>query len=118
MVEKTPRDEGPWAPAACTLSTKQQPARAADWDDFFGTVVLDIRRVTPILARMELRPDPAVAAQAADLGAREIQCCSFFTFSQTATSGKLTLEVGVSSEQVAVLDALLELAAAARDGVS
>ena len=90
----------------------QQSVRAAEWGDLFGAAVLDIRRVTVRSARLELRPDPIVAARAADLSARETRCCSFFTFSQIAGGGTLTLEIGVAPEHVATLDALLGLAAA------
>jgi len=100
------------------LSPAQQPVRAAEWGDLFGAAVLNIRRVSSAAALLELRPDPAVAAQAADLAAREAQCCSFFTFNQTVSGGKLTLEIGVPTEQVATLDALLGLAPAATEGVS
>ena len=96
----------------------QQPVRAAEWGDLFGTAVLDIHRFTRSSARLELRPDPMVAARAADLAARETQCCSFFTFNQIATGGKLTLEIGVLTEQIAALDALLGLASATNTRVT
>ena len=110
--------EGPRVPAACTLSPAQQPVRGAEWRDLFGTDVLEIRRVNPASARLVLRPDPRVAARAADLAVRETQCCSFFVFSQTASGGKLTVEIVVPPEQSAALDALLGLAPAVKTGVS
>ena len=100
------------------MSPAQQPVRAAEWGDLFRAAVLGIRRVTSGAALLELRPDPLGAAQAADLAAREPPCCSFFTFNQTASGGKLTLEIGVPTEQVATLDSLLGLAPAAKEGVS
>ena len=60
-------------------------------------------------ARFELTPDPAVAARTADLFTRETQCCSFFTFTLTATGGSLTLDVQVPSSQVSVLAALARM---------
>lgn len=118
MDEETVPDESFWVPAACTLPLAQQPVRAAEWGDLFDAAVLDIRRVTVRSARLELRPNPVVAARAADLAARETQCCSFFTFNQIARGGTLTLEIGVSTEQAATLDALLGLAPATNAEVS
>ena len=43
--------------------------------------------------RFELTPHPEVASRTADLFTRETQCCSFFTFTLTATGGSLTLDV-------------------------
>ena len=94
MDEETVPDESFWVPAACTLPLAQQPVRAAEWGDLFDAAVLDIRRVTVRSARLELRPDPVVAARAADLAARETQCCSFFTFNQIARGGTLTWRSG------------------------
>jgi hypothetical protein len=90
----------------------------AEWGDLFGTDVLEIRRVNPTSARLVLRPDPRVAARAADLAVRETQCCSFFVFSQIASGGTLTVEIVVPPGQLAALDALLGLAPAVRTGVS
>jgi len=118
MDEEQARDERLRVPAGCTLSPAQQPVRAAEWSDLFGAAVLNIRRVSSAAALLELWPDPLVAAQVADLAAREARCCSFFTFNQTVSGGKLTLEIGVPSEQVATLDALLGLAPAGTAGVS
>ena len=51
-----------------------------------------------------------MAAQTANLFTRETQCCSFFTFTLTATGGSLTLDVQVQSSQVSVLAALARMA--------
>jgi hypothetical protein len=119
MDEKAVRDDGPRVPVACTLSRAQQPVRGAEWGDLFGTDVLEIRRVNPTSALLVLRPDPLVAARAADLAVRETQCCSFFVFTQTASGGTLTVEIVVPPEQSATLDALLGLAPpAVKAGVS
>ena len=118
MDENPVRDQGPRVPAACTLSPAQQPVRGAQWGDMFGTDVLEIRRDNPTSAQLVLRPDPVVAARAADRAFRETQCCSFFVFTQTASGGTLTVEVVVPPAQSAALDALLGLAPAAKTGVS
>jgi hypothetical protein len=65
---------------------------------------------------LTLRPDPTVAARAADLAVRETACCSFFEFILTATGGQLTLQIRTPATQIEVLDALADRArrAAAR----
>ena len=118
MDENPVRKEVPRVPAACTLSPAQQPVRGAEWGDLFGTDVLEVRRSNPTSAQLVLRPDPMVAARAADLAVRETQCCSFFVFRQTASGGTLSVEIVVPPGQLAALDALLGLVPAVQTGVS
>jgi hypothetical protein len=111
MTDKMPPVVGSWvdaAPAACTLPTVDRPLRMAEFDEMFAAGTTSVSRIGPRVAQLELRPDPAVAARAADLTVRETQCCSFFTFALTATGGKLTLEVSTPEGQVSVLDALVD----------
>lgn len=107
-----------WASEACTLPTQDRPFRIAEFDALFADDVTEVRRTAADLALLELRPEPAVAARAADLSVRETGCCSFFEFSLVATGGQLTLLVRTPPEQVAVLDALVERARAASAGRS
>ena len=100
-----------WAPAACTLLTAEQPLRVAEFDELFASAVRGIDRRGPDVLRVELDPAEPAAASAAGLLARETGCCSFFTFTLTATSGRLALEVRVPPERVDVLDGLAERAA-------
>src|SRR5918994_2014568 len=93
-------------PDACTLPTVQRPLRVAEFDRLF-TVATTVDRLNPGQARIALPPSPEVAAQAADLVVRETQCCSFFTFSLTATGGRLHLDVAVPESQVPVLEAIV-----------
>lgn len=97
-----------WAPQACTLPTVEQPSRLAEFDELFATAVRAVERLDASRVRFDLRPEPAVAARAADLLVRETDCCSFFTFTLTATGGTLLLEVSVPSAHVEVLDALVD----------
>jgi hypothetical protein len=94
-------------PEACRLPTVQRPLRLAEFDRLFMTATaadrLSLGRV-----RITLPSSPEVAAQAAELAVRETQCCSFFTFSLTATAGRLHLDVAVPETQVPVLDALID----------
>lgn len=100
-----------WAPRSCTLPTAEQPLRVAEFDELFSRFVRRVERVEPGRVRLELEPAAEVAARAADLVVRETACCSFFTFTLTATGGALVLEISVPGGQVAVLDALTTRAA-------
>ncbi len=104
---------GTWAAEACTLPTAERPLRAASFDEFFAASVQEITRTGSDQVRLDLRPDPDTAARAAGLAAEETACCSFFTFTLTATGGGLTLDITVPPAQRAVLDALAQRAAAA-----
>lgn len=101
-----------WVPQACTLPPAQQPLRLAEFDDLFATAVRSVARVDARRLRLELAPQAAVAARAADLAVRETGCCSFFTFTLAATGGQVWLEVSVPDGQVEVLDALAAAATA------
>ena len=104
---------GTWAAEACTLPTAQRPLRAASFDEFFAASVQEITRTGSDQLRLDLRPGPDTAARAAGLAAEETACCSFFTFTLTATGGGLTLDITGPPAQRAVLDALAQRAAAA-----
>jgi hypothetical protein len=98
---------------ACTLPTAEQPLRLAEFDDLFATAVRGVHRKDPTRVRLDLTPEPAVAARAADLAVRETRCCSFFTFTLAASGGQLSLDIAVPAERADVLAAL-----AARAGTS
>ncbi len=106
MNRELPMAQSSCDPDACALPTADRPLRLAEWDDLFATATTGARRSDPYRATFQLRPDPAVAARAADLTVRETRCCSFFTFDLRATGDELELSVTVPSEHVAVLDAL------------
>lgn len=112
-------DTGPgWAPDACTLSAPRRVKRAADFGELFATAVTDVERPEPARLRLHLDPDPRVAARTARLVAMETTCCSFFTFTLTATAGSLVLDVAVPVSQLGALDGLAGLAAASIPAVS
>ena len=104
------------APAACALPTTDRPLRLAEWDGLFTDAATRVRRPERLRATIELRPDARLAARAADLSVRETQCCSFFTFAVTATGGAVGLDIAVSAEHAAVLDALARRAESAVEG--
>lgn len=95
-----------WVPEACTLSTVERPVRVAEFDALLGGSVRRAARRDAGRLRLELDPSPDVAATAANLAARETACCSFFTFTLTASGGALRLDVAVPEAHTDVLDAL------------
>jgi hypothetical protein len=97
---------GGWAPQACTLPTAERPLRVAEFDALFAEAVRSVERVEPGRVRLGLEATPHTAGRAAELVAAETGCCSFFTFTLTATGGQLWLEVTVPAAHIEVLDAL------------
>jgi hypothetical protein len=102
-----------WVPASCTLPTEERPVRADAFNVLFAEV-RGIDRPDPGRLRLDLHPVPEVAARAAELATRETACCSFFTFTLTATAGTLTLDIAVDAAHTPVLDALADQVATAR----
>ncbi|WP_326555375.1 hypothetical protein [Micromonospora sp. NBC_01813] len=114
MTETKAQVDGSWGPPTCTLPTAEQPLRLAEFDYLFASAVSGVARVDRTRVRLDLRPEPTLAARAADLMMRESDCCSFFTFTLTATGGQLALDVAVPAGHVDVLDALAARAAGGR----
>ena len=106
------------APADCTLPTVDRPLRVAEFDDLFVTAVRSVTRESRAHATFELPAEPSVAATAANLTARESQCCTFWTFTLTLTGGRVTLDVRVPPRYGDVLDALVGRAQAAVTGAA
>ncbi|MEV1142159.1 hypothetical protein [Micromonospora sp. NPDC049799] len=102
-------DQG-WVPQACTLPTREQPLRLAQFDELFATALHGQRRLAPTVLRWRL--DPSAEHAARDLTARESDCCSFFTFAVTRSGDSVEIEVQVPDSHIAVLDALVARAAA------
>ena len=91
---------------SCTLPAAERPLRIAEFDALFSDAVHAMDRRSRTRLNLELEPTPEVAAQAAGLVVRETACCSFFTFTLTATGSRLELGVAVPESHVAVLDGL------------
>jgi hypothetical protein len=100
-----------WAPQACTLSSRERPLRAAEFDTLFANSLRRVRRLAA--TRLMLTLDSGADAAARDLTAREAECCSFFTFTVTSAGDELQVAVEVPAAQAAVLDSLAQQAAAA-----
>lgn len=85
-----------WVPESCALPTAERPLRTAEFDRLFATAVRRVDRIGAERVALELRPEPAVAAAAADLIVRETACCEFFTFALVATAGQVRLDVSAA----------------------
>lgn len=101
-------------PQSCTLPTAEQPLRIAQFDRLFTDAVRTVDRPSRTQLSLDLEPTAEMAQQAAGLVVRETACCSFFTFTLTATGGALELGVAVPDSHVEVLDALAARVAEAR----
>ena len=106
-----------WVPESCSLPTVEQPLRVAEFDRLFGESVLRSTRVSTTRLDLVLVADAEAAAR--DLAAREIGCCSFFSFEFDSADGDVVMRIGVPESRVDVLDALAgRLRAAAGAGGS
>jgi hypothetical protein len=103
-----------WVPEACTSPTVEQPLRVAEFDRLFATAVRRAERLDSTGLRVRLPAGEETVATARDLVSREASCCSFFSFDVRASQAGTELEVRVPASQAAVLDAMQELAEAAR----
>jgi hypothetical protein len=101
---------------ACKLSDTAGLARAAEFSQLFAETVRGVERPEATRLRLELEPGPGPARRTAELISAETECCSFFTFTLTATAGSLVLQIAVPPAQVAVLDALAERAGSGQSG--
>ncbi|MFI0354853.1 hypothetical protein [Actinomadura sp. 9N407] len=86
----------------CTLPPAERPPRLAE----FGALLAeaDVSRPSPTLLRLVI--DPTRASHVAELMVLETGCCSFFTFTLTATAGGLTLEISVPDRYRDALNAV------------
>ncbi len=103
----------PPVPAACTLSPFAAADRSSAWVELLGHAVE--RERTPVGARVRLPHDPVLAARAADLAVREVDCCGFFSFALTVEPGGVWLDVTASADDGRdALDSLFGPACSAR----
>ncbi|MFD4205939.1 hypothetical protein ACFWRG_08105 [Micromonospora tulbaghiae] len=102
-----------WVPDTCTLPTAERPLRLAEFDGLFRDALRGADRLTA--RHLRLRLDGRAEPVARDLIARESACCSFFTFDLGRPDGAtVMIDIRVPAGRVAVLDALVLRATAAR----
>ena len=93
-----------WVPDACTRPTARRPLRVAAFDELSTEAVRSFESADRRQLRLDLRAGLQVAGRAAELAADEPGCCSFFTFTLTASGGGLVQEVTVPKSRTGVLD--------------
>lgn len=98
-----------WVPQACTLPTAEQPLRVEEFDALLASSVRPAERVEPTWLRVHLPAGDDVVATARDLSAREVRCCSFFSFALHPTAAATVLDVRVPQARTSVLDALEQM---------
>jgi hypothetical protein len=99
-----------WAPQACTLPQAERPLRQAEFGSLFAAGVRSVDRVDAVHLRLIL--DPAFERITRELTEREVECCSFFTFTLERSGDDLRLDIQVPTSQAAVLTALANQAEA------
>ena len=95
------------------MPTVERPLRLVEFDALFARGLKAQERLSPTVLRWSL--DRGVESEARNLTAREMACCSFFTFGFTAVGAAVQVDVQVPPAQVKVLD---ELAARASAGLT
>ncbi len=106
MTQTDVSPEALWVPSSCSLPTVDQPLRRAELNELFASAVDEVERTSPTSLRLTLRAEPDVAATAAQLAAREVHCCGFFTFTLTVAPLSLILDVATPHSRIDVLDGL------------
>ena len=90
-----------WVPVeACTLPTREQPLRVAEFDALFATSLRTVEHqdAAGTRARLVLAGDESLTTRVRRLADAETACCSFFTFTLTP------LEAHSAGETVVALD--------------
>ena len=89
-----------WIPDSCSLSHQERSERLTEFDVLLGRASARVR-LSAVQLTFALPPESE--SEARDLVAREIRCCSFFTFS-FQTAERLELTISVPDEHVTILD--------------
>jgi hypothetical protein len=93
-------------PIACTLNASDQNVRADEWRQLKARATT--REVTDDGARLSFAPGTIRATELADLVARELTCCPFFTFTLEVTAQQIALTIGAPDDTVDVVAALVD----------
>jgi hypothetical protein len=91
-------------PIACSLSADDMGDRMEQWRAAVAQATT--REATPEGYRLRFASDPAFAGRLAELAAREVECCAFFTFAVTVATDGLALEVLAPADARPMLDDL------------
>ncbi|WP_102144598.1 hypothetical protein [Mycobacterium hubeiense] len=95
-----------WVPETCSLPSVEQPLRMAEFDQLFAESVLRSARTSATRLDLVLAKDSE--AKAHDLAAREVACCSFFSFGFDSAGATVEMHIEVPQARTDVLDAITE----------
>jgi hypothetical protein len=93
-------------PIACSLPADDMGDRLHEWEVLLAKA--SAREPTLAGYRLTFAPDAELAGALADLAAREIECCPFFTFAIRLTNDALQLDVEAPPEARALVDSLFK----------
>ena len=85
-------------PIVCTLEPDAAPERLREWQSVLDHV--ETRRAIPDGVTLRFPRDPDVLAVLASVAAKEVACCSFFTFTLTIDAGGASLAVAAPADAV------------------
>ncbi len=92
-------------PIACTLSGPDQVVRADEWRQLKDKATR--RDLTKNGARLSFARGTVTATEVADLIAREVTCCQFFTFTLEVTAEYLVLTIAAPDDAIELVAALV-----------
>jgi MerR family transcriptional regulator, copper efflux regulator len=84
-----PSEPSPEPPAVCTLAAAMRPGRLGEWQRLLGQA----HGRSAIDGGMAFLLAPALAGQAAELAAAELECCAFFQFTLHLAGDELRFEL-------------------------
>lgn len=93
-------------PIACTLTAAEAGDRSGEWRELVDAHVASVHRAEGVV-RLQLRPGEQSLLAAADLAAKELACCAFFTFAIEVMPDGYWLRAEAPAEAAPILDALL-----------
>jgi hypothetical protein len=93
-------------PIACTLAPSEQVDRGGEWARMLARA--SSRELTDGRAELTFPREPALASELADLVAREVDCCAFFTFTLTVSRDVILLAVSAPDEAKELVTAFTE----------
>lgn len=88
-------------PIVCSLEAEQMPERLQEWEAVSARV--EARRPTPDGVELCLPLDPDLLGAVATVAAKEVACCSFFTFTLTITASAAWLAVAAPDDAVPIV---------------
>jgi NAD(P)-dependent dehydrogenase (short-subunit alcohol dehydrogenase family) len=90
-------------PIACTLAANELVDRGSEWARMIERATA--QEMTDEGARLTFAREPALASDLADLVAREVDCCGFFTFTLRVSHDEIALFVSAPPDARALVEA-------------